>query len=349
MTDMDSTGASSPHQGRKSLWYAGVTLLLAAVLLVLAVREVDWEHMVQTLARAQPALLVVAFLVVTGSYFVRGLRWRVLLSAEQTISPITTFFATLVGYLSNSFLPARAGEVIRSVMIGRNSAISNTFALATTLTERILDAVVLVLISLFALMTLDNLPDWLRVAVQVMAVLGLGGVGGLLVAPRLEPLFNRLLALLPLSPRLHELAGSLLTQLLAGMRAFQHPARAAQFAALTVVVWLADALFAIVAAQALHLSLSLPHALLLLAALGLSSALPSTPGYIGIYQFVAVSMLPPFGFSTGQALAYILVFQGVVYVVDIVWGLMGLWRLGVVRQLRGAKADVGAGVGEEQG
>jgi len=36
-------------------------------------------------------------------------------------------------------------------------------------------------------------------------------------------------------------------------------------------------------------------ALLVLTALGLSSALPSTPGYVGIFQFVAVTVLAPFG------------------------------------------------------
>jgi hypothetical protein len=42
---------------------------------------------------------------------------------------------------------------------------------------------------------------------------------------------------------------------------------------------------------------------------GLGSALPSTPGYVGIYQFAAVSALTPFGFSRADAIAYVLVAQ----------------------------------------
>ena len=42
-----------------------------------------------------------------------------------------------------------------------------------------------------------------------------------------------------------------------------------------------------------------------LAALGLASAAPSTPGYVGIYQFVAVSVLAPFGFVREQALVFV--------------------------------------------
>jgi len=40
------------------------------------------------------------------NYFVRAMRWRVLLSAERRIRPLTVFWANMAGYLGNSFLPA---------------------------------------------------------------------------------------------------------------------------------------------------------------------------------------------------------------------------------------------------
>ena len=65
---------------------------------------------------------------------------------------------------------------------------------------------------------------------------------------------------------------------------------------------------------------------LLLASLGLGSALPSTPGYVGIFQFVAVTVLLPFGFSRTDAIAYILVAQAMGYIVIGFWGALGLIR-----------------------
>ena len=62
-------------------------------------------------------------------------------------------------------------------------------------------------------------------------------------------------------------------------------------------------------AYGLHLHFSFTVAMLLLTGMGLGSALPSTPGYVGIYQFVAVTVLTPFGISRDAALAYILVAQ----------------------------------------
>jgi uncharacterized membrane protein YbhN (UPF0104 family) len=94
------------------------------------------------------------------------------------------------------------------------------------------------------------------------------------------------------------------------------------------MIWLMDSLVAISVAWALNLGLTLPKALLLLAALGLSSAAPSTPGYLGIYQFVATTILIPLGFSRGEALAFIITFQATIYSAVIVWGSTGFWRLG---------------------
>jgi uncharacterized membrane protein YbhN (UPF0104 family) len=95
------------------------------------------------------------------------------------------------------------------------------------------------------------------------------------------------------------------------------------------VIWLMDALGTMIAAWALHLPLNILQALLLLAALGLASAIPSTPGYVGTYQFVAVTILPLFGITRSQALTFILVLQASTYVVVTIWGLLGLWRLAV--------------------
>jgi hypothetical protein len=87
-----------------------------------------------------------------------------------------------------------------------------------------------------------------------------------------------------------------------------------------------------VGGAALGFRIPLSAAFLLIAALGLASALPSTPGYVGIYQFVAVTVLTPFGFSRTDAIAYILVAQALMYVVIGFWGSLGLLRYRRTRQ-----------------
>lgn len=313
--------------GKKvSPWAIVVPVALAALLLVFAFRGVDWAALLGTLTRVRPEVYALALLIVTGSLALRALRWRVLLSAEARIPPLTVYWATVLGYLGNNFLPFRAGELVRAAVISRRAPVSMTFALATTLVERVLDVLALVLISLLVFATLPAVPDSLRASVQLTAVLGLAGVLVLLFLPRLERQLRRLVRRFARSEALRERALTLMERFLFGMRAFQHPVRASLFLALTGLIWANDALAAITVANAFGLHLQLFQALLLLAALGLSSAAPSTPGYVGIYQAVAVTVLAPFGFSRNDALAFILAFQAANYLCVLVWGGLGLWR-----------------------
>jgi uncharacterized protein (TIRG00374 family) len=302
-------------------------LVISAVLLFFAVRGVDWTQVLATLRRGRVDLLALASLILTVSYVIRGLRWRVVLSAKQRIAPLTVFWATMAGYLGNSVLPARAGELIRSVLLGRQTGLGTSYVLATALLERLADVVALVCIGLLALLMLGSVPAWLLTAAPVAGVIGLVG----LTAPRFLPCLDRQLidhiSRLPVPARLENRLTALASQFLHGLRALRDRRRGLNFAALTAVIWTLDVIFALMIGQAFDLPLLAPQAMLLLAALGLASAVPTTPGYVGVYQFVAVTVLVPLGFSRDQAFAQVIGLQGVAYGVEIVWGTLGLWYL----------------------
>jgi uncharacterized protein (TIRG00374 family) len=233
----------------------------------------------------------------------------------------------MIGYMGNSFLPARAGEVLRSVAISTNFDLSTSFVFATALTERIMDVVALVLISSFSLLYLNIFPDTIAAAIKGMAVLGLVGLVIVLCSPMFEKYFILILWHLPLPQSWINNLSTQLSYFLQGMRSLQNGRRMASFLGLTALIWLIDGLSAIISAKIVFGLLSLPQALVLLSAMGLSSAIPSTPGYVGVYQFVAVTVLVPFGFTKSSALAFILISQISNYIVVAFWGLLGLWML----------------------
>lgn len=303
------------------------TVLLAAALLYVSFRGVDWGEMARGVREARLRYLGAAFLILSLSYLLRALRWRVLLAGKKAVSLLTSFWASEIGYLGNSFLPARAGDVIRTIVIARATGISASYALATVVTERIMDVLALVVMSVIALAVLPQTPTWLFRTTELAAAIAVLGVAGLFVAPRLEAWLGALLERGPLPAALHARLMLLLAEFLLGLRTLRHGGRALSFGVLTVTIWFLDASMVMVLAHAFGLQLVLPQSLLLLAALGLASSAPSTPGYVGMYQFVAVNVLTPFDFTRSQALLYILAFQAVMYAVAILWGGLGLWRL----------------------
>lgn len=308
-------------------WSLLLPALLAIILLYFAFRGVRWRDLFDTFRHGRPQFVALALLGTTCTYLLRGVRWKILLSAERDVGTITAFCAVVVGYLGNYVLPARAGEVIRSVLIARRASLSTSYVLATAITERIMDTVTLVLISVVALTFINNMPVWLVTSAKVMAGIACCGLAFVFLAPRFEASLRAWLHRLPFPDPLSLRFDALLSQFLLGMRALHSPVRALSFLGLSFPIWIGDGLVTVSVAAALRLSLSVPEGLLLLAALGLASAAPSTPGYVGVFQFVAVTVLVPFGFTHSHALAYIISYQAIIYVVVLVWGPIGLWRL----------------------
>ena len=317
--------------GRARSISIGLAILLAAVLLYFSLRGIDWHEVWRLVSHARPDWLVLSASLATLALFLRAFRWRVLLLAAGPVSVADAFWATAAGFFGNNFLPARAGEIVRTVMVAGSSRLERAFVLATALSERVVDAVVLVAISALVILAMPAQPGWLTGAARSMAVVGLAGVAIIAVLPFMEGVALTMTRRMPMPAGLRPRVDAAVGHGLEGIRTFHDPSRLGVFLALTAVIWSLDAMGTVLASAALGLTMPVGAAFLLIAALGLASALPSTPGYVGIYQFVAVTVLVPFGFSRTDAIAYILVAQALMYVVVGLWGSIGLLRTRRVR------------------
>lgn len=327
----EATGGPTGRGSGRSRGYVravtfGVTVLVAAVLLYYSLRGIEWRDVGRTIAGAHPALLAATAAVATTTLFLRAVRWRILLNAEGHVGVADAFWATAAGLFGNNFLPARAGELVRTYMISSRSGLGKAYVLATALSERIADAIVLVVVSALVLLALDSPPGWLAGAATPFAIVGLLGAAAIAVLPFLGPLGRTLIEGAPLPQALKPRLATALGRGLDGMRAFHGAGRLAGFLALATLIWGLDVAGTVLCGAALGLGIPPAAAFLLIAGLSVGSALPSTPGYIGIYQFVAVSVLTPFGFSRPEAIAFILVTQALGYVVVGFWGALGLLR-----------------------
>jgi len=303
-----------------------VALAIAAVLLYLSLRGIEWSAVARTLRGADARIL--ALTAVTGAFsmFLRAWRWQVLLNAEARVSLSSAFWATAACQFGNNLMPARAGELVRTYMIDAEYRLGKTYVLATAVAERIADAIVLVTIGALALLSMPSPPGWLASAAKPFAIAGLAGATAIAVLPLMGPALERLVCRLPRARKRQARLVVAVEQGLRGFRAFHDAGRVFAFVTIAVVIWFVDAIGTMIAGSALGLTIHLPVAFLLMTGLGLGSSIPSTPGYVGIYQFVAVSLLTPFGISREGAIAYILVSQAIMYVVIGVLGAIGLYR-----------------------
>ena len=294
-------------------------VLLAAMLLCFSLRGIEWKVVAQTVTSIRPAWAVIALTVSLVPMFLRAARWRILLEAQSPVSFRTTFWAVAAGYFGNNFLPARGGELVRSYIVRERSTLGGSYVLATALTERVADAVSLVLIGAVALILAPQAGIWMKAARGSFAVIGCVGIIGLACLPGLE---RTALKLLKRFPRLQ----NMVRQMLLGVRSLHSWRTVLPFAAYTAAIWAIDAVATATLAHALSIPMPVSVAMLLIIGLSLSSALPSTPGYVGVYQFVAVTVLKPFGISPSAAIAFILVTQAASYLVTTTLGMLAMTR-----------------------
>jgi uncharacterized protein (TIRG00374 family) len=324
--------SGTPANSRRGMWSWIVSTALAVVLLYFALRGVDWRRVGQMIASASWKPLLASASITCVSFFMRAVRWRILLNATAKLSVGEVYWANMAGYFGNQYLPARAGELIRTVLISNRSPLSKTYVFTTALSERLMDVIALVLGSSIVLLGVNPKPSWMQDLSKTMAIVAGAGAVAIMIIPHTSGLLERLIAWMPLPERIRKIALVLAEQILSGMRAFHDWGRFAAFVFLTILIWAADALSTMACAQSVGVHISFRIALLVLTALGLSSALPSTPGYVGIFQFVAVTVLAPFGIDRDAALAYILLLQAQAYILVLPLGMPGLLRFRRAKQ-----------------
>ena len=315
----------------RSLWISLFSILLAAILLFFALKGIEWTQFLNTIRTGQYGILFLIIPIASFNYFIRAFRWKILLRASKNISTLPVFWANMVGYLGNAFLPARTGEFLRSAFLGQKSQLGMSFVLATALVERIIDAIALILIGSISLLWQNDLSSNLSMAIRTMAGIAILGFAFIVVAPFQEKRILQFWSKLPIPENTSQKISDQISRFLLGMKSLHNFRRISEFLVLTGIIWLVDGYNATISARVIFKSLNLGQALILLSALGLSSAIPSTPGYLGVYQFVAVTILKPFDFSRSDAISYILIVQIVNYIVVSFWGLIGLWRINKIQ------------------
>lgn len=312
---------------RKSSWrvvWNIAAIVLAVVLVVQLARAADWRTVIGQVRHARLSVLLAWVVLGSAVCFLRALRWWVLLSGEKRVTFSDAFWANSSGNLGNNVLPARAGEFIRATMVSVTSGLSKRFVLAVGLCERVLDMLILVVLARAGLSYVSSVPYQVQRVIHLAFWVALCTLAALILATATQRLAD--LAAHNCSGGASQLRriGSHLQPFVEGIRTIHNRNRLLLFFFLTIPIWLIDAWGAQIVAGALGFRLPLPVVLILLAALASSSLLPTTPGQLGVFQFVNVKLLAIAGIHYNQALTYSLVLQAATYVLLAGWGIPGL-------------------------
>ena len=174
-----------------------VGVAVSAVALLLVAQSADIPSALGRVLAVDPRWLILPVLVVMVQLGIRSVRWAALLTAvgprpvraRQAVGPLA------VGYLGNTVLPARLGEVVRIVLISRRASVPATPATASVVVERAVDLIALLTVATAAA-GLSGATGWLPFAGVLVLLVAIS-----VLLPLASRIADRLPARLPARPR----------------------------------------------------------------------------------------------------------------------------------------------------
>jgi uncharacterized protein (TIRG00374 family) len=318
---------------------AVLAIVITLAFAYLAVRDVDFDDLADSLGQSNYWWLVPGFAGLALGFFMRVVRWRVLFS-EETRPPLwPTTEALLVGQFFNNVLPLRAGDAARIFALHAFCRSSRAETTGTVVIERVFDVLALLLL-LFAGLPWYPEVTWIRAAGILAIAVTVALVAVVIVlrvfGERPARWVLRPLAALPfLLPARVEAAVSNLMVGLVGLRSARIGLVAFMW---TLASWLVLAASFWTVMLGFDFGLSPAAGLLAVIATGLSMIIPSAPAGVGVFEAAAVVALTAYDVPHAQALSYALVIHALNVLPFVLAGLLLLNLHRGVFKLSGSRA-----------
>jgi uncharacterized protein (TIRG00374 family) len=144
---------------KKMMFSFIVGLVLSATALYFAFRNVPVNDLLKYLTSINYLWVLPALVMVMTSFWLRAVRWRIILESSRKISVWRAFHPMMIGFMINCVLPGRLGEVARPVILQQKEQVPFTTGLATVAAERIFDICLLLFLFIITVSVIQIRPD----------------------------------------------------------------------------------------------------------------------------------------------------------------------------------------------
>jgi glycosyltransferase 2 family protein len=318
---------------RRALVGLAVGVPISAAFLWLALVSADLTVVRRTLEQADAGLVVLAVVAMAGVYGFQAVRWRKIARSPQV--GLARFYEMVVsGVACNNVLPARVGDLFRARWLAREARMPGGRGLGTVVLDRGCDLVALFILLLLGLAAVAT-SEWL-VRITIGGALALAGLAAILLFARgYTGRYER---------------GRLSRGVLRGVLRDTAEALAEPIGRRSPVVWIVLSLGAwttwavgaMLVARSLDVELTLVDAMFVAAVMNLGVAIPSSPGFVGTYEWLGVASLGLLGIPSEEALAFAILLHASWYVPTTLAGgsALGVRAFIRIRRARAARTAV---------
>jgi len=329
----------------RNRWRLLVGMAVSAVFLGLIVRELDFQIFFANVTGADYVWLLPGIAVYFLGVWARTWRWHYMLRHIRPIGMRPLFRYVCIGYMGNNIYPARAGELLRSYVLKRETGVRMSASLATVVVERLFDGLVMLLFVFVALpfVDLDGALEGFRPVVASLTALFVGALAAFLMLAARPALARSVYtpvvrAIVP--AQLQEPALQAAGRFLHGLESLARGREVLAIFLTTVLVWLFETGKYWFVMHAFDFRVG-PFVLVLMNGIvNLATSVPGLPGHLGTFDLSGIVVLNAAGVAWDTAAAYTAVLHLALWLPITVLGAWFLWRSHVsVNQMSSALDD----------
>lgn len=296
-------------------WQFWLGVLISIVFIWLSLRGLRLNDFWSTVRKANYFWLIPGITVYFIGVWVRAWRWHYLLKPIKEIPTKNMFPITVIGYMGNNIYPARAGEVLRAVILKRKEGVPVSASLATIIVERIFDGVVMlgfIFVNLSELAKLTGSSGFVG-NIQEVALIGTGVFIGALGVFLLAAMFPQVTAKIGtwvieriMPQRLREKIIDIMNKFLDGLASLRSPFNVLMVFFTSVIIWLLETGKYWFVMYAFNFKVKFFTLMLMNGIVNLATTIPSAPGYIGTFDAPGIAVLTAYGVNQATAAGYTL-------------------------------------------
>lgn len=295
--------------------------VISAVLLVFSLKGVEGKEIWLTLKRADPVLLFVPLVFIFFAVTVCSFRWSRVAGNGTRVRD--TFISLLIGLFVNNVLPMRIGELARGYVLSKKTGATFTYAFSTVLLDRFFDLTGLLLLT-FLFFPSQSLPPNVSLAIRLLVGLLIVCVGCIIVLSQ-ERVANHISSrLLRLETSFLKKSGHRILEIQENLKRIGSPFTILLLIALSFCTWFSMAVALYFVTRTLGVNISFGYIPFVCALLNMGLTIPSSPGYVGVYQGLLVYLLAIFGVPKTEGFTVSLLYHASWYVPYTILGFIFL-------------------------
>ncbi len=320
-------------------WKSALGIALSAGLLVWTLKDESPSEIWAVISQSNVWLLALAAVVATSIFPLRAIRWRIILDPATPGLPLGPLWRSIaIGMMVNNIYPARLGEVARAYALTKETdRVRFTSAIASLAVDRVFDALVLMLLLVSAMLspafpddsTIGGQPVQRGAALFAVAAAGLFALlYGIVAFPeRLVALYASIVG--RIAPRTVTRGGEIIRSFSEGLGVLRSPRRFAAVFFWALVHWLVNGVAFWLAFVAVGIDVPFSAANFLQGIIGVGVALPSSPGFFGVFEAAAKVGLAVYGVVGREAVSWAIGFHILSFIPITLLGLYYFARLGL--------------------